>query len=102
MSTLVANRCLNHQARKAVAKCPSCQRDFCQECITEHHGRLICVACLQETQQASAAKPAKAWGKTLVSWVFAAISLTFLFLFFYLMGRILAAIPQSFHENMVF
>jgi hypothetical protein len=102
MSELVSNRCLNHNQRKAVAKCPSCQRDFCQECITEHRGRLICVSCLQETQVATSQKPPSNWGKKLASTTFGLVSLTFLFLLFYFMGRILAAIPQSFHENMVF
>lgn len=102
MSSLGANRCLNHAERMAVAKCPSCQRDFCQECITEHDGRLTCVSCLQTVQLDAQQMPTQKLGKRLWSWSFALLSLVFLLLLFYLLGRVLAAIPQSFHENMVF
>lgn len=39
-------RCWNHEGREAVCRCPECARSFCRECVTEHHGRLLCAACL--------------------------------------------------------
>jgi hypothetical protein len=39
-------RCWNHEGREAVCRCPECGRSFCRECVTEHHGRLLCAACL--------------------------------------------------------
>lgn len=102
MSELVANRCKTHQDRSAVAKCPACSRDYCQECITEHLGRLICVSCIQQQKLDAPRGSGNALGKRVFAWGFGVVSFVALFLFFYLLGRILAAIPQSFHENMVF
>ena len=39
-------RCWNHEDREAVCRCPECARSFCRECVVEHHGRLLCAACL--------------------------------------------------------
>ncbi|MDR3698297.1 MAG: hypothetical protein P4L56_01600 [Candidatus Sulfopaludibacter sp.] len=39
-------RCWNHEGREAVCRCPECGRSFCRECVTEHHRRLLCAACL--------------------------------------------------------
>jgi hypothetical protein len=43
-----AARCALHAGREAAARCPVCTRHFCRECVTEHHGRLLCFACLKE------------------------------------------------------
>ena len=56
MSDLARQQCCNHPGREAIVRCPSCRRDYCRECVTEHDDRYLCSACLQlET-----AKPAHA------------------------------------------
>ena len=47
-SNLTFQRCFNHAAREAVARCPACGHYFCRECITEHDDRVICAACLRK------------------------------------------------------
>jgi formylmethanofuran dehydrogenase subunit E len=44
-------RCQRHPGREAAARCPSCQQSFCRECITEHEGRMLCLACLTKRSQ---------------------------------------------------
>jgi hypothetical protein len=46
MGRLAAARCLNHEAREAVSRCPSCGNYFCRECVTIFEDRVICAACL--------------------------------------------------------
>ena len=43
------HRCLNHDAREAVCRCPACGRPFCRECVSEHEARLLCAGCLSAT-----------------------------------------------------
>ena len=48
MSTVLARqRCLRHETREAVCRCPGCKQFFCRECVTEHGGRLLCAPCLR-------------------------------------------------------
>ena len=47
MSGLASARCLNHEAREAVSRCPSCRNYFCRECISIFEGRVICATCLK-------------------------------------------------------
>jgi hypothetical protein len=47
MSGLAAARCLNHEAREAVSRCPSCGNYFCRECVTIFENRVICAACVR-------------------------------------------------------
>jgi len=47
MSDLARQQCFNHPGREAVVRCPSCRRDFCRECVTEHADRYLCSACLR-------------------------------------------------------
>jgi hypothetical protein len=39
-------RCWNHPGREAVCRCLACTHAFCRECVTEHHDRFLCAACL--------------------------------------------------------
>src|SRR5512137_19237 len=99
MSSLTHQRCLNHATREAVARCPECRQFFCRECITEHEDRVICAACLRKLARATGvqrsrwrvfASVAQCLAGVLVAW-----------LFFYTAGRVLLAIPASFHEGTV-
>ena len=47
MMDLARQQCFNHPGREAVVRCPSCLRDYCRECVTEHHDRYLCSACLR-------------------------------------------------------
>ena len=71
-------RCWNHHNREAVCRCPRCGRSFCRECVTEHHARLLCAACLVRAAQTgevsrrplrSLAPAAMALAGLLLAWV---------------------------------
>jgi len=47
MSDLARQQCFNHPGREAIVRCPSCHRDYCRECVTEHDDRYLCSACLR-------------------------------------------------------
>lgn len=98
MSTdLSRQRCLHHPEREAVARCPECQQFYCRECITEHEDRVLCTACLK--------KLVKPRSKTRIrlAWIIQASQLFLGFfvvwLFFYLCGGMLLAIPAKYHDG---
>lgn len=92
-------RCVRHSSREAAARCPSCGAYFCRECISEFGGKALCADCL-----ANAAKRAptatRRWtalresvrlaGAIVVTWTS-----------FYVLGRLAAKLPASFHEDSV-
>jgi hypothetical protein len=97
MSSLTQQRCLNHGFREAVARCPECRRFFCRECVTEHDDRVICAACLRKLTRPDSTRRFRlvqlgAAGQCLCGVLTA-------WLFFHLVGRILLAIPDSFHQG---
>jgi hypothetical protein len=87
MEALHLQRCLNHLDREAVARCPSCRRFFCRECVTEHEGRILCAGCLRTTARRPVVEVA---GGLLVAWIA-----------FYSLGRVLAAMPDRFHQGTI-
>ncbi len=99
---LTRQRCTIHLEREAAARCPSCERFFCRECVTEHDGRLLCAACLRALF-AAAQRPARArrsWRKPLLAAARVAVLAFSLFLswfFFDLLGRKLVSLPDEFH-----
>lgn len=97
MAELARQRCTNHAHREAVALCPGCQRTFCRECVTEHDDRLLCAACLARQARPKLSKRLKLAGLTRLVLLLA--SFFVLWLFFYLWGQALLAIPASFHEG---
>jgi hypothetical protein len=46
MASLALQRCLNHDLREAVSRCPSCHNFFCRECVVLFETRLLCASCL--------------------------------------------------------
>ena len=56
MSDLARQQCFNHPGREAIVRCPSCRRDYCRECVTEHDDRYLCSSCLR-AQAAKEARP---------------------------------------------
>jgi hypothetical protein len=97
MPALASQRCLNHSSREAVARCPECGQYYCRECITEHDDRVICAACLKKL----ALKDARAPRLRLNLWPVAqgASGLVVAWFVFYLVGRLLLAIPDEFHDG---
>lgn len=53
MSDLARQQCFHHPGREAVVRCPSCHRDYCRECVTEHDDRYLCSACLRLQDRAA-------------------------------------------------
>ena len=97
MRELAQQRCFNHAAREAAARCPECKQFFCRECITEHDDRVLCAACLRKLAGAPSAKQ-RAFGG-LMQFVRCAVGILIAWFFFYLIGEILVRLPDSFHEG---
>lgn len=94
--TLHAQRCVRHPGREAVARCPSCVRFYCRECVVEHGGRLLCTSCLAKAVAPAQRKRSFAG----IGWTAAAVfGLLTAWASFYYTGSVLAQIPSSFHEG---
>ncbi len=91
-------RCFNHARRAAAARCPSCGRFFCRECVTEHDGMVICAPCLRRRSE----RPPSRWAvrlAALAGWLEAAAGLLLAWILCYAAGRFLLSIPDRFHEG---
>jgi hypothetical protein len=97
MEALSQQRCLQHPAREAVARCPRCRQFFCRECVTEHEARIICAACLR--RQLARATASRHRGAAWLRAAGCAAGFLVAWLFFYGMGRLLLKIPSSFHDG---
>ena len=95
MTAVARRKCLHHPAREAAARCPSCARFFCRECVTEHQGRLACTDCLKAAA-APREKHGIAW-KTLLRPLAAVAGLLLAWMLFYYAGSLLTRIPSSAH-----
>ena len=100
MMDLSTRRCHNHPHREAAARCPECGRFFCRECVVEHEARVLCASCLATLLQPSRKRGLRVLG-LLGRAARVAGGFLLLWLFFYYLGRILLAIPTSFHEGTV-
>ena len=103
MEKLHRSRCINHEDREAVARCPDCGHFFCRECITEHDGQIVCAVCLQRRQAVGDDEPAarsRFWGRGLLALRFVC-GLVALWLVVYTVGQVLLAIPSEFHSGEV-
>lgn len=93
-------QCAIHPQREAAARCASCAGFFCRECVTEHDLRMLCARCLRDT--ASSEAPVKK-RRSLVAPVAVltqlVLGVALLWITFYLIGRLLIAVPASFHEG---
>lgn len=97
MPSLSDQRCLNHAFREAVARCPECGQFYCRECITEHEERVICAACLKKLVAAPVAERRNF--TTLLRALQASVGLFIVWLFFFLLGQALLAVPTAFHDG---
>lgn len=96
MPTLASQRCFNHAAREAAARCPECGRYFCRECVSEHEDRLICAACLKQLTRPQLSKRYHLVG--LFRMVQLVLGILVLWSSFYLLGHMLLSIPTTFHD----
>lgn len=89
--------CLHHSEREAAARCPVCRQYFCRECITEHDDQVICAACLKKTIQRETTSRRNFSSLNLgMGWI---LSVGVAWATFYSIGRILLAIPTTFHDG---
>ena len=107
MSGLASTTCVLHEERPAAARCPSCERFFCSECITEHDGQLSCASCLEkersdaeEPDSGSASKSAlRNNGPWLATTIQALVALVLCWAIYYSLARLLMLIPADFHDG---
>jgi len=97
MASLVHQRCLNHAAREAVARCPDCRQFFCRECITEHADRVICAACLRKLARVPLFKRPAFAGLRQAAQCLAGVFIAWFF--FHLVAELLLKLPTDFHEG---
>lgn len=98
MNVLSEQRCFNHNAREAVARCPECGRFFCRECITEHEGRVVCAGCLLD---AAGGDEDRRLRFHILRPVLAAGSFVLMWAAFFMLGRTLLVLPDAFHDGSV-
>jgi hypothetical protein len=95
--SLLLQRCFHHLDREAAARCLSCQRFYCRECVTEHEGRMICANCVSRLHM-----PSSKQGSGNVLWTAGStVGLLFAWLIFYYLGMGLARIPSTFHVRLL-
>jgi hypothetical protein len=96
-SGVALQRCFNHSAREAAARCPECRRFFCRECVAEHDDRIICASCLKKIV---APGPAKSRSFSSVArCIQLAVGILVAWFFFFIIGETLLRIPTSFHDS---
>ena len=93
----VGQRCVNHPERESSARCMSCGRFYCRECVTEHDGRIICAACLAKAGEGGGDRRRALHALATPAALIAALVLAYAA--FYTAGRALIALPSAFHEG---
>ncbi|MBN2163919.1 MAG: hypothetical protein JXR25_14380 [Pontiellaceae bacterium] len=105
METLYRSRCINHEGREAVARCPECGHFFCRECITEHDGMVICAVCLQHrSSNRDESEPQHRMAHALERFALGLKFICGLFVFWlvlYAIGQVLISIPEDFHSGKI-
>lgn len=102
---LASTTCKIHHDRPAVARCPECGEFFCDECITEHDGRLTCASCLAGSREearetAVAKKRGVAWFQPMPI-VHSILAMVLMWLIFNLFAQTLTRIPDRFHDGTI-
>jgi hypothetical protein len=92
-AVLQDQRCWIHEEREAAARCLSCRRFFCRECVTEHAGQMICAECVARKL---APERTKERSRTMLWAAFAVGGIFMAWLVFYYLGQVLARIPSTF------
>ena len=100
-SLLGDTTCVIHPDRQSVARWPSCRQFFCEECITEHGGKLTCAKCLRESVHESVVAPPRKRTIHLMPFLQLGFALMIGWLLFYLVAGTLADIPDDFHDGTI-
>jgi hypothetical protein len=102
MSTpLAKSGCSIHADRPATARCPSCRRFFCGECVTEHDGKLVCASCLGAAMGARRAVSPRRVAFHPAAWVQCGLALGIVWALLYFFARFLGDIPDAFHDGTI-
>ena len=99
-SRLASQRCFHHGGREAVARCVSCRRAYCRECVAEHGGRMICAACLRRENERAPATPRR-WSRALAGSVLTVVAVFVAWSFFFGLAELLREIPAPVHEGTI-
>lgn len=94
-------RCVRHDSREAVGRCVGCGAGFCHECITEHEGKLYCAPCFARRAGAAQKSSRQPGGEKRRAALLTTGSLLCLLVGFYLLGRLLSAVPPDFHDGTI-
>jgi len=98
---LAKSVCVIHHERPATARCPSCRRFYCGECVTEHSGRLVCASCLGITVAEAKTEKRVRFRFEPASWIQCAAALAVTWALFYFFARFLGDIPDAFHDGTI-
>jgi hypothetical protein len=98
---LALQKCFNHPAREAVARCPECTRSFCRECVVEHEDRIICAGCLARIVAARAKVGRSVDLSPLWRGVAAIAGLFVAWFLFFTIGRSVLSVPDDYHAGKV-
>lgn len=91
--------CFYHPQREAAAKCVSCGRSYCRECVTPVDRRMMCATCFREKTGVKV-KVKRDW--FVLSFAVQLVAgVTVLWLTSYFFGRVLLELPSAFHEGTV-
>src|SRR5512144_323405 len=103
MSTRIASqKCWNHSAREAVARCPECGHAYCRECVAEHEDRVICAGCLARLSAPVEKKKKRLWTfDSMVRLSGAIVGLFVAWFVFFSLGRMLLSVPDRFHADTI-
>ena len=93
--------CYHHNEREAAARCPACRHFFCRECVTEHDDRMLCSACLSRISGGAAGLIGARGVERLAFTLQGLFGFGLLWYLFFLLGRMLMAIPHDFHEGTI-
>ena len=96
--TLAKTVCWLHPGRPATARCPSCRRFFCVECITEHGGTWICASCLG-TLSAEKIRGRRRRRYPLAAFLHSLLALGIVWALLYSLASFLAKLPDEFHDG---
>ena len=99
MNIHLAQRCVHHAGREAVARCPGCGRFFCRECVSEHEDRVLCASCLARVPRVE--KAGRSVPGSIVRGLMALMGILIAWWFFDLLGQGLMKLPASVHEGSV-
>jgi hypothetical protein len=95
VAALSRQRCFHHPEREAVCRCTGCLRSFCRECVVDHEGRVLCVACLPKQVETVARRFG---GRTLLLWLSAGAGFLAAWAFFYMAGQLLMGVSRAWDD----